>query len=245
MISRDVALILIGVGAILFIVGWALVFANYGVEIQTCSTYVSTPRSFEGSFSLVENYTRYRALNVASVKDLSIPAQQVYRYRFELNTTAIAPFFAYYNVVSPSSGISSYVLLKDSKNLTLDYIAIQSSTNNVSSSKLLNLNSLNPGEYYLEFTSLTDITIASLNITALSYFTTPAVRITFTPTSFNQVQVNYVCGVSFRGLIVAATIIGFGMAITSFASVYLYRQTQATAKTVPPPKGRGKTLKKK
>ena len=46
LISRDVAVVLIGLGMLLFVIGWALILANYGVEIQTCSTLVSMPRGF-------------------------------------------------------------------------------------------------------------------------------------------------------------------------------------------------------
>ncbi len=244
MISRDVAVVLIGLGMLLFVIGWALILANYGVEIQTCSTFVSMPRGFEGAFSLVGNYTQYKSLNVVSIHNVSIPAGKPYKHWFELKSLAVAPIIAYYTITSPTS-VNGYVLLKDASNSTLDAIPLQLSTNNVSSFKLLSLNALSPGKYYVEVDPLTNMTLVSFNITALTYESLPAIRITFTPTTYDQTSIQYVCGVSFRGLIIAAALIGFGIAAISFVGVYLYRQTQTTAKITVLAKGKRRTSKKK
>ncbi len=241
MISRDVAVVLIGIGFVLFVIGWILVFAGYGVEIEKCSTIVSIPSRFRGTASITGNATQYKAIIITKIDNVSLRAGEPYKHNFTLRSPAVAPIILYYTITSPTS-VQGYIVIRGMNDTVIASTPLQHQQQTISTSKILDVNIIAPGNYYIEIDPLTDMTIKSLNITALTYVSSPAIEVTFTPSSFDYSTLNYVCGVSFTGLIVAATLIGFGTALVSFVGLYLYRESQRVSKEVIPS---GKIKKKK
>jgi len=245
MLSRDVAIVLIGVGVFVFVIGWAMILSNYGVDIETCTTYVSVPNKFEGALSLLGNYTRYNVLVFAKIANVSIDAGKSYVYSFHLDKIAVAPFLMQFNIVSSSGGVDGSVLLRDSKNNSLAYVPLQYSANVVSDQRFIaTLSSLPPGNYTVEINAKNSFKIVSFNITSLTYETSPSIKIDLTPSSWSQQELKYVCKIDARGLFGAAALMGFGLAIIAFVSVDAYRSLETSKAVLPVTKPKAKAKRK-
>ncbi|MEL9940944.1 MAG: hypothetical protein QW348_04735 [Ignisphaera sp.] len=237
MLSRDVAVVLIATGILAFVIGWVLILSNYGIDLKSCSTYVSVPNKFEGVLSLLSNYTQYVTIVFGKISNVTLSPGETYRDTISLNTSAVSPFLVKYDIVSESKNVTGSITVRDSKNATLLYIPLQYNTSTVSDSKFfLSPPSMPKGVYTIEINASSKFRVVSFNISALSFESSPSIKFDLSPSSWNQREIRYVCGVDARGMFVAAALIGFGIAIITFVALDAYKSTEIARVKISAPK---------
>lgn len=237
MLSRDVAIVLIATGILAFVIGWVLVLSNYGIELRSCVTYVSIPDKFAGVMSLLSNYSQYVTIVFGKISNVTLSPGETYRATVSLNTSAVSPFLVKYDIVSESNNVTGSITLRDGKNATLLYIPLQYNTSTVSDSKFfLSPPSIPKGVYTIEISASTKFKVVSFNISALSFESSPSIKFDLTPSSWNQREIRYVCGVDARGLFGAAALIGFGIAIITFVAIDAYKSAEVSGIKIAAPK---------
>lgn len=217
------SIVLLSIGIILFAIGISLLIS--GVKIEMCSYVVHIPRSFEGRIDPRYTEWLYWANIPVNVSDFHVYANTTKTLIFDVNksigwiqiTIVGEPVNPDYKGVLTIANASNptQVYLR----LSLDPAkSIRGSGMNITS---MFLTSLNPGTYILSLMLDTDAYIKRLTLSGPSATEVEVVapKITFTPSAYDQIDVRYVCGISFSYLLISVVVISIGMAIVTAGSI--------------------------
>lgn len=220
---KHIALII--VGTIVFIVGWSTLLG--GIEVKTCSSYIYVPKEFTGR--MVPRYTevyywRNAAVNLSNV---FLKAGTLYNYVFKVNNTLGYIYIEIKGSVEEKDyeGYLSIVSIVD--NQTIAYTSLNpriSAGEKELNTTLFFLKPLYPGTYSLLLNLNVDAIISRLLVYGPSSTEAEvhAVEITLSPSSeeaYQQIKIDYVCGVSFVNALSASVIVGIGISIIVIGSI--------------------------
>ncbi|MEM0027099.1 MAG: hypothetical protein QXT53_04920 [Ignisphaera sp.] len=210
---------LIGLGILIFVIGWSLLLN--GVEIKTCSTYVYVPKEFVGRMSPRYSEWYYWRIAPVNLSNIVIEASKSFNYTFSVNNTI---GYIYIEIVGKpkTENYEGYVaILNASNNQTVVYSSLspqQSISGRGLNTTLFYQNPLEPGLYKLALSFNTDVNISKLLVYGPSSkeVEIQAIEITLAPSSessYEQIKIDYICGVSFTQAIASSTAVGVGISM--------------------------------
>jgi len=229
-------IVTVSLGIVLLVAGWVVLVQGVGVNM--CTTYVSVPSGYVGRISPSYVETLYGTLVALNTSNFDIRAGEVRRFGFELNDT-----IGYIYVVlrgSPSSkGYSGSLVIYNASDPG-DVIAstsispIQSSSPDSLDVSSMIMKALEPGRYVVELSLNTSAHIDSFVIYGPTSRDVQrlAPEITFTPSTYDQIRIDYVCGISFSTAIIASSIAAAGSSMLVFSAIHALRLQRSVIRPV-------------
>ncbi|MEL9940920.1 MAG: hypothetical protein QW348_08575 [Ignisphaera sp.] len=217
MSSKSIALISLGI--LLFVIGWLLLLS--GVEVKTCSTYVYVPKEFVGKMSPKYSEWYYWRSTPVNLSNIVIEANKPFNYTFKVNNTI---GYIYIEIVGKpkDENYEGYVaILNTSNNQTIVYSSLsprQAIFGKTLNTTLFYQKELEPGLYRLTLNFNTNVNISRLLVYGPSSkeVEVQAIVITLAPvseSSYEQIKIDYVCGVSFAQAIASSIVVGVSISM--------------------------------
>jgi len=224
------AMVLLVLGVVLFVIGWAALIS--GVEFKMCSSYVQVPSQFVGRLSPSYSEWYYWRNVVVNLSNVFIRAGAPFSYRFSVNQTVGYIYIELEGDVKKENFSGFLSILNTLTNETVVYTTLspeKSVAGRGLNTTLFFMKSLDPGNYTLTLKLDSDAEIKKLLIHGPSSreVTVQAIEITLTPSEngYEQIKIDYVCGVDFSRALTASTLVGLGVAaIMAGALLEAYRK---------------------
>lgn len=210
----------IAIGVLITIAGW--VYLLNGIEVKTCSTYFYSPTEFVGRIRPEFNETIYYRVVAVNLSNIMLRSNTLFTHRFNLTDTV---GYIYVEILGKPVNTSyrGFIAINDIKNnrtvVKTDLNPFKSASRDNITTTLFFMTSLTPGLYELQLSLDTDTVINKLVIHGPSSQTIEVQGLEIkleppTEASYKQVEIKYVCDVSFSQALIASALFGAGLVIT-------------------------------
>ena len=213
------AIFLIGIGILVFIIGWAAMLS--GVEVKTCSTYVYVPKEFVGRMKPQYSEWYYWRNVPVNLSNIELKANTPFNYTFSVNSTIGYIYIEISGRVSNENYEGYVAILNATNNQTVIYSSLSPSEaffGKGLNTTLFYQKPLNPGKYKIVLQLNTDAIVNRLAVYGPSSkeLEIQAIEITLAPGSesaYQQIKIDYICGISFAQALAASTAVGIGISM--------------------------------
>ncbi|MEM0005401.1 MAG: hypothetical protein QXJ56_07050 [Ignisphaera sp.] len=214
---------LLVMGIILFVIGWIVMLS--GIEVKTCSSSFYVPRGYEGEFKLSYTEWLYWTNVPLNVSGFYVKANITKTFEFTINKS-----IGWLNLViigePAKQDYSGSLVIANATDPSQTIVALSLHPMQSVGGKGMNitsmfLQSLQPGRYILSLTLNTDAYINRISIAGPSATETEKLmpKITFTPSTYDQITISYTCGIQFTNTIVSVIMMSVGMATTVASAI--------------------------
>ncbi len=230
---KSIALLVVGI--LLFVAGWTILLN--GIEVKTCSYAIYVPRGFEGEFKLSYTEWLYWTNVPLNISDFYVKANTTKNIEFTINKSI--GWLHFVIIGEPikqdyrGSLIIANALDPSQPIITLSLYPMQSVGGRGINITSMFLQSLQPGRYVLLLTLDTDAYIHRISIAGPSATETEKLmpKVTFTPSTYDQINIHYTCGITLSNAIIAVIIMSIGMAMTVTSAIVIQLREKLQAKT--------------
>jgi hypothetical protein len=213
---KSISLLIIGV--IFFIAGWMSLLN--GIEVKSCSSYLYVPKSFSGEIMLSYTEWLYWTNIPLNVSGFYIKGNATKNIEFAVNKS-----MGWINLVIIGEPIKQEykgsIVISNASDPSQAIITMNISPMQSVGSKGMNisamfLQTLSPGKYILSVTLDTDAYIHRIALSGPSSTELEKVapKITLTPDTYDQIKIDYICGISFSSAFIATILVSISMATT-------------------------------
>lgn len=229
---KHIALIIIGV--IVFTIGWGTLLS--GIDVKTCSSYVYIPKEFTGR--IVPRYTEvyYWRYVVVNLSNVFLRTGTPYSHVFEVNNTLGYIYIEIKGSVEEKEYEGYLSIVDTANNQTIVYTSLNpriSVSEKELNTTLFFLKPLYPGTYRILINLNVNAIISKLLVYGPSSreVEVHAIEISLSPSSeeaYQQIKIEYVCGVSFVNALLASVIVGVGISVIVIGAVIAVAKSSRT-----------------
>lgn len=225
---------LLVVGLLLFVAGWIILLS--GIEVKTCSSSFYIPRGFEGEVKLSYTDWLYWTNVPLNVSGLYVRENVTQTFEFTINKSIGWLNFVIIGepVKQDYRGSLTIANASDPSQVlvAMTLYPMQSIGGRGMNITSMFLQALQPGNYILSLTLNTDAYIHRISISGPSATEiekmTP--KVTFTPASYDQITMNYICGIEFTKALIAVIVMSIGMAMTVASAITIQITSRPSVK---------------